>query len=302
MWDGMLMFYYLNSYAQYSGTSGNLISLADQQKLLQYHNIARAQVGSAPLVWDTSLEQAAVKCLQEKKPKEMQHGICGYIPALADVGENLASGGDGPGAALMFIGEKCQSSTQTLQSFTTSYKFEVGHWSQVVWKDSQKMSCAQVQANGVIYCHYSPAGNVIGAPAYSQPPTNSDCNGGTLNEQAFTQSSTPVTPSKSSNVIVPSTQNNVPSTSPISNIGVTVPAQTTQPSTIGTGRRRTKDNYPSTTIGSQGPTPDENIQTTNATPLQSNAMNIPVGDISNFIQSHPDVVSQYVNEYLGKNQ
>ena len=194
-------------FAQYTSqlSSGNKISIADQQKLLQYHNIARAQVGSPPLVWDTTLEQAAVKCLQEKQPTEMQHGICKYIPELADVGENLMSGGDGPGAALTFIGEKCLCSPQTLQSFTTSYAFDesTGHWSQVVWKKSQKMSCVQIQTGGVIYCHYSPAGNMIGAPAYSQPPTNSDCSGSTLNQRAFLQG-----PVSSGTVSLPPTANN----------------------------------------------------------------------------------------------
>ena len=172
-------------YAQYGG---NAITAADQALLLKYHNIARAQVGSPPLTWDTTLEQAAVKCLQEKRPSSLTHGICKDQPALANVGENLAQGTNinGAKAALMFIGEKCEAGG-SLASYTSSFSggSSAGHYTQVVWKGSKTMSCAMLQVGSPIYCHYSPAGNMMGASAYSKPPPTSDCNGGQLNEAEF---------------------------------------------------------------------------------------------------------------------
>ena len=70
----------------------NVITKHDKQMILNYHNTARHQVGSPPLIWDTALENAAMECLRQKQPTEMEHGICDDIPALSDVGENLALG------------------------------------------------------------------------------------------------------------------------------------------------------------------------------------------------------------------
>ena len=179
-------------FGQYGDNVENKISAADKETLLKYHNIARAQVGSAPLTWDTTMEKAGLKCLQDKRPTKMTHGICKDTPGLEKVGENLASGGDGPGAAVMFIGEKCQVPQNSLTSYQSTYSFDdgTGHWSQVVWKDSQRMSCAQIVASGLIYCHYSPPGNVIGGKTYTKAPSNSDCKGGKFDKTAFLQSST----------------------------------------------------------------------------------------------------------------
>ena len=84
---------------------------------------------------------------------------------------------------MSFVGEKCTISKASSQSYT--FNSSTGHWTQVVWQGSQKMSCAQLEAGGVMYCHYYPAGNIIGSPAYSHPPTNNDCKGKSLNQQSF---------------------------------------------------------------------------------------------------------------------
>ena len=176
--------------------NGNMISESDKQLILKYHNIARAQVGSSPLSWSSSLESAGVQCLLEKRPSVMQHGICKGISGLESVGENLASGGDGPNAALMFIGEKCAMSSSELSNNIQRYSFSSasGHWTQVVWKTSSSMSCVQTVSGGVIYCHYASAGNMIGASAYDRVPTKSDCSGNSLNRPVFTSGSAPSTP------------------------------------------------------------------------------------------------------------
>ena len=155
----------------------NLLSNADKQDILKYHNIARAQVGVPALGWDTNIESATVSCLAQKQPSSMQHGICQGYQGLQAAGENLAYGVSGAKATLMFIAEKCQNAGPN--SF--------GHWSQVVWKDTTNMACAQVQQSGMIYCEYLPKGNVAGGVAYTQPPNNGDCNGASLNEEAFKQ-------------------------------------------------------------------------------------------------------------------
>ena len=167
------MIWILQAFAQ------NLISDADKQTILKYHNLARAEVGVAPLAWDTGLEGSALQCLQQTHPQAMQHGVCNNYPVLALSGENIAYGQSGPAATLMFIGEKCQNPGPT----------SLGHWSQVVWRDSTNLACAQVDQGGIIYCYYYPKGNINGTPAYTIPPSNNNCNGGALNNDVYKQQS-----------------------------------------------------------------------------------------------------------------
>ena len=180
------MFYFFNLiFAQ--NFNGNAISYADKQSILLYHNIARAQVGSPAIVWDTGMEQSAVSCLQQHQPTSMQHGLCSSIGTLNGAGENLSVGVSGVQGVLGFIGEKCSSPNTAAYTAAYSFSSAEGHWTQAVWRGTQRMSCAQTSPTGVMFCHYLPAGNTMGVSAYPMVPSNSDCTGGTLDQQAFTQ-------------------------------------------------------------------------------------------------------------------
>ena len=227
--------------------SQNTITETDKQAILQYHNTARGQCGSEPLVWDNSLEQAAVQCLQEKQPRNLQHGICNYIPRLNEAGENLYSGGNGADAALGFIGEKCGISNFGALTQSFSGGMQAGHWTQVVWKDTKSMSCAQVVSGGPIYCHYLPAGNFVGQPAILKAPTNSDCSGSKLNSQAFTQEASAYSGGELATT--------VPQTTPpqTSNVG----SQTSQP--VASAALMRPDSNPVPSNADQGSTGTGNV-------------------------------------------
>ena len=172
-----MLFVYQSIYAQAYGS--NSLTQEDKDLLIKYHNAARAEIGNPPLTWSNELEAGSVQCMKELAPTEMKHGICKGIPAVANVGENLAigTGMTGAQAALMFIGEKCGNGGDPS---------DLNHYTQVVWKDTKTMSCAKSQGSmgPLIYCHYSPPGNIIGN-AYGKRPANADCNGAKFDEAKF---------------------------------------------------------------------------------------------------------------------
>ena len=64
------------------------------------------------------------------------------------------------------------------------YSFSsAGHWSAVVWNTSKKVSCVQTKKNSVIYCHFSPAGNMLGSlkPPINKMPDLSYCTNNKFN-------------------------------------------------------------------------------------------------------------------------
>ena len=180
--------------AQYGLNGANKITSNQQKQMVDYFNSARAQVGTAPLLWDSKMENAAVQCLQKKSRGQMQHGICGdsigQASGFGSAGENIQSGGDGPNAALSFIGEMCSVGNWNEYTRPGNYHFSGsdGHYSQVVWKTSKKVSCAQVINNGVIYCHFAPAGNMIGfsdSVVGKSPNAQQMCPNGRFDTNAF---------------------------------------------------------------------------------------------------------------------
>ena len=51
---------------------------------------------------------------------------------------------------------------------TTGDWTQIGHYSQMVWKSTTKIGCAQSRAGGndILVCRYDPAGNIMGRPVY----------------------------------------------------------------------------------------------------------------------------------------
>eukprot|EP00835_Amoeboradix_gromovi_P004878 NODE_411_length_9170_cov_0.431154.p4 type:complete len:265 gc:universal NODE_411_length_9170_cov_0.431154:4548-5342(+) len=179
--------------AQYGAFNDNKITSGQQKQMVDYFNQARSQVGSPNLHWDTRMERAGLDCLKRYSNGGLNHGICGdsigKASGYGSAGENIATG-DGPSAALTFVGEICEVRNWNTLLRPRSYQFDssVGHYSQVVWKTSVKVSCVQVTYGGVIYCHFAPAGNVIyfsGNAISKLPDINKYCSNGVFSAKRF---------------------------------------------------------------------------------------------------------------------
>lgn len=138
------------------------------ERLLAMHNRERAAVGAPPLAWDESLAAAAAGY----GPALARLGRLEHAPAAArpGQGENLWMGtANAYRLEEMFGGwaaEKSMFRPGTFPDVSTSGRWQdVAHYTQIVWRPTQRVGCA-IHSDArwdYLICRYAPAGNVAGA-------------------------------------------------------------------------------------------------------------------------------------------
>lgn len=151
-------------------TTGSRLSDQQVRLILQLQNRARAEVRVAPLTWSADLAAfaqqwadhlAANKCDIEHRPETGKF--------KQKYGENLFMGTadayDVGDAVQSWLDEKSAYPGGALRS---SNWHDAGHYTQVVWKNTTQVGCAEAFCNGmrIVVCNYAPAGNVVGESAY----------------------------------------------------------------------------------------------------------------------------------------
>lgn len=149
----------------FTGTK-NHNSMADE--ILNAHNQYRAEVGVPPLTWSDTLASHA----QE------------WADYLASSGEFKHSQNTGEGENLWMGGSGNFSYTQMIETFGDEKQYfigglfpdfsstgqwqDVGHYTQIVWRDTTEVGCAVSSVNGsdILVCRYSPPGNFSGQSAF----------------------------------------------------------------------------------------------------------------------------------------
>ena len=149
------------------------------------HNQVRAMVDTSgiaagplpPMTWDADLAAHATAwaemCVDEDAPSGLvDHSSSGYRTNVAGyqyVGENIYASGAAPGNGLAAV----ETWAEEKDNFTypNSCAGVCGHYTQVVWRTSVNLGCANVTCNGlqykgVILCMYGPGGNFGGGAPY----------------------------------------------------------------------------------------------------------------------------------------
>lgn len=139
------------------------------QRVLAAHNVARAEVGQRPLIWDDALGSEAAKyAVQLAATGAFAHSS---PAARRGSGENLWMG-----TRHAFSIEAMMDSWASEKRMFVAGVFpavnregdwqEVGHYTQMIWPTTQRVGCALVGTSAFEYlvCRYYPAGNVIGTP------------------------------------------------------------------------------------------------------------------------------------------
>ena len=137
------------------------------QAILAAHNSYRAQVGVPPLQWSDSLavsSQNWANQLAETGTLVHSHG---------PYGENLAEGTAGGFSVTQLVdiwgNEKQFFIAGTFPNVSTTGNWDdVGHYTQVVWRDTTQVGGGLATGNGsdFLVCQYLPEGNVVGQAVF----------------------------------------------------------------------------------------------------------------------------------------
>ncbi len=137
----------------------------EKQMILDRHAFWRADVGLGKLEWsdemakladDWARQLAKDGCAFKHRPnnkfgENLFYGTAGYYTA----GDAVDAWGEEK-ADYNYNSNKCKTGKMC------------GHYTQIVWKNTQKVGCAKVECNGnVIWvCNYDPPGNWVGEKPY----------------------------------------------------------------------------------------------------------------------------------------
>ena len=144
---------------------------SEANRLLRSHNAERVRLGLPPLVWNSGLASDAydwAKALLARR--ELEHASAGVRKGN---GENLWMGTAGvwtvEGMVKMFIDERRHFKADTFPNVSSTGNWpDVGHYTQIVWRDTREVGCAVAADEGldVLVCRYYPAGNISGQKAF----------------------------------------------------------------------------------------------------------------------------------------
>jgi uncharacterized protein YkwD len=143
-----------------------------REAMLGGHNDARAALGLPALAWNESLAADARAYAQElARTARFEHSAQprGNPPQ----GENLWTGTRRAYSYQEMVGHwvaegRFYRSLPVPQSSSSGQFGDVGHYTQIVWRATREVGCAEAgnRTDDYIVCRYLPAGNVFGETAY----------------------------------------------------------------------------------------------------------------------------------------
>jgi hypothetical protein len=140
----------------------------DKTELLTAQNKYRSEVGLAPLTWSDSLAASAQQWAEQLATmNRMQHsGAIGK-------GENLAMWKAGRASLTQLVDlwgqEKHYFVHAQFPNVSTTGDWEaVGHYTQLIWKQTTDVGCGLATGNGndFLVCQYQPKGNMFSEKVY----------------------------------------------------------------------------------------------------------------------------------------
>lgn len=134
------------------------------ERLLAAHNVERERLGLPLLRWSDRLAGQA----QVWADHQARHGIYEHAEERYGAGENLWMGWIGsttPEEMIQaFIDERAYFRPGRFPDVSTTGTWQdVGHYTQLIWRETEELGCAMAQGQESEYlvCRYYPAGNVM---------------------------------------------------------------------------------------------------------------------------------------------
>lgn len=124
---------------------------------LAAHNTYRARHCAAPLVWSDELQRYA-----QRWATHLQSQGCGLTHSSGSYGENLA-GGTASALSPQTVTAMWYDEVG-MYAYGSGFSMSTGHFTQVVWRNTQRLGCAMASCGGnaVYVCSYDPPGNYAG--------------------------------------------------------------------------------------------------------------------------------------------
>lgn len=137
-------------------------------ELLLHHNLERKRLGVPQLAWSQKLAQDSKRWADRlAQIDRMEHAS---QAERGGAGENLWMGSAGMYSASDmvqgFIDERRDFRRGKFPNISRTGNWrDVGHYTQVIWRDTQQVGCAvsRGRTHDFLVCRYWPAGNVYGA-------------------------------------------------------------------------------------------------------------------------------------------
>jgi uncharacterized protein YkwD len=143
-------------------TEGSVPSRSTAAQMLQAHNAIRTRIGVPSLVWSAKLasyaEDWAHQLAREGRLRHHSHPV---------YGENLYLIEGGRVAPETVVGSWAAERSNYNYN-TNSCRGRCGHFTQIVWRTTRQVGCAQAQQGSVQVwvCEYDPPGNFVGERPY----------------------------------------------------------------------------------------------------------------------------------------
>jgi hypothetical protein len=139
-------------------------------RILATHNAERARLGIRPLTWSPALAAQAAQWAQHLSTLP----VLEHDDSLDIEGENLWRGSKGAYSPEdmvdLWIDERAAFKNGVFPDVSTSGQWEdVGHYTQVIWRQTAQVGCALTTAGGedeVLVCRYMEGGNFEGEKTY----------------------------------------------------------------------------------------------------------------------------------------
>jgi len=140
------------------------------QRILATHNAERARLGIRPLTWSPALAAQAAQWAQHLSTLP----VLEHDDSLDVEGENLWRGSKNAYSPEdmvdLWIDERAAFKNGVFPDVSTSGQWEdVGHYTQVIWRQTAQVGCALTTAGGedeVLVCRYMEGGNFEGEKTY----------------------------------------------------------------------------------------------------------------------------------------
>lgn len=136
----------------------------EKKLLLEQHNKWRAEVGVEALAWSDELARSA-----SKWANALQKDNCGFYHSKDKYGENIWKGTSGFYTVIDVVDSWAAEIKDYNYATNTCNAGKVcGHYTQIVWRSTTSVGCAQVECDGTTtwVCQYDPPGNWVGEKPY----------------------------------------------------------------------------------------------------------------------------------------